>query len=306
LTLEQLDFAWDFLDPHIEAIEREIFCRTADLFRADGDLIFWDTTRGSFAVDEEDEVEETRRGTTLPALRQAGDSTEGHDSDPQVGVGLALTRDGLPGRSWVFPGTTVDTTTGAQVKEDLRGWRLGQAIFGGDAGMDSEAHRHELATGVGHDLLAMPRGKRTEVQPEVLARPGRFHRVNEPREGKEGRVGDGARQRRDLVCRNLEEAPRPRQHREALVTARRQERDRLAPQARAQTKRAWELVASKRYGRSLARGPGGRLTIDPAAVQRATRMDGKSVLLTNDDPLPRRMGAWGPKRCCSSRPASGA
>jgi hypothetical protein len=121
LTLEQLDFAWDFLDPHIEAIEREIFCRTADLFRADGDLIFWDTTRGSFAVDEEDEVEETRRGTTLPALRQAGDSTEGHDSDPQVGVGLALTRDGLPGRSWVFPGTTVDTTTGAQVKEDLRG-----------------------------------------------------------------------------------------------------------------------------------------------------------------------------------------
>ena len=39
LTLEQLYFALDFLDTHIAAIEREIFFRTADLFRADVDLI---------------------------------------------------------------------------------------------------------------------------------------------------------------------------------------------------------------------------------------------------------------------------
>jgi hypothetical protein len=285
LTLEQLYFALDFLDTHIEAIEREIFFRTADLFRADVDLIFWDTTSVYFEVDEEDEVEETRRGTTLPALRQRGYSKEGHDSDPQVVVGLALTRDGLPVRSWVFPGNTVDTTTVAQVKEDLRGWRLGQAIFVGDAGMDSEANRHELAKGVGHYILAMPMGKLTEVQQEVLSRPGRFHRVNEHLEVKEVLVGDGARQRRYIVCRNLEEAQRQRQHREELLTALRQELDRLDPQARAHTKRACELVASKRYGRYLARGPGGRLTIDPAAVQRATRMDGKYVLLTNDDTL---------------------
>src|SRR5262245_61952908 len=35
LTLEQLYCALDFLDTHIEAVEREIFVRTADLFRAD-------------------------------------------------------------------------------------------------------------------------------------------------------------------------------------------------------------------------------------------------------------------------------
>jgi hypothetical protein len=53
LTLEQLYFALDFLDTHIAAIEREIFFRTADLFRADVDLIFWDTTTVYFEVDTE-------------------------------------------------------------------------------------------------------------------------------------------------------------------------------------------------------------------------------------------------------------
>jgi hypothetical protein len=132
LTLDQLYLALDFLDTHIAAIERELFFRTADLFRADVDLIFWDTTTVYFEVDEEDVVAETRRGTTLPPLRKRGHSKESRDETPQVIVGLALTRDGLPVRSWVFPGNTMDATTVAQVKEELRGWKLGRAIFVGD------------------------------------------------------------------------------------------------------------------------------------------------------------------------------
>jgi hypothetical protein len=151
--------------------------------------------------------------------------------------------------------------------------------------MDSEANRQELAKGLGHYILAMPMGKLTAVQQEVLARPGRFRSVNEHLEVKEVVVGDGARRRRYIVCRNLVEAERQRQHRDDVLAALRQELDRLDPQAPAHTKRACELVASKRYGRYLARGPGGRLTIDAAAVQRAARMDGKYVLLTNDDSL---------------------
>jgi hypothetical protein len=84
----------------------------------------------------------------------------------------------------VFPGNTVDATTVAQGKEGLRGWRLGQAIFVGDAGMDSEANRQELARGLGHYILAMPMGKLTEVQREVLSRPGRFQQVNDHLEVK--------------------------------------------------------------------------------------------------------------------------
>src|SRR5262245_62618340 len=145
LTLGQLYFALDCSDSHLEALEREIFFRTADLFRADVDLICWDTTTVSFEVDEEDTAEETRQGKTLPPLRKRGHNKEGRDHLPQVVVGLALTRDGLPVRSWVFPGHTVDATTVAQVKGSLRGWRLGQAIFVGAAGLGSEANRQELA-----------------------------------------------------------------------------------------------------------------------------------------------------------------
>jgi Transposase DDE domain len=285
LTLDHLYGALDFLGTHSEALEREIFFRTADLFRADVDLIFWNTTSVYFEIDEEDADEETRRGKTLPPLRQRGHNKEGHAGAPQVVVGLALTRDGLPVRSWVFPGHTVDATTVAQVKESLRGWHLGHAIFVGDAGMDSEANRHELAKGLGHYILAMPMGRLTEVQQAVLSRPGRFRPVNDQVEVKEVMVGDGARQHRYIVCRNREEAERQRHHRQELLAGLRQELDRLDPQAPEHTKRACELVASKRYGRYLTRGPGGRLAINATAVRRAERMDGKYVLLTNDETL---------------------
>jgi hypothetical protein len=285
LTLDQLYFALDFLDTHSEAIEREVFFRTADLFNADVDLIFWDTTSVYFEIDEEDEAEQTRRGTTLPPLRKRGHSKDRRDGDPQVVVGLALTRDGLPVRSWVFPGNTVDATTVAQVKQDLRGWKLGRAIFVGDAGMDSEANRRELAKGLGHYILAMPLGKLKEVQEEVLARPGRFRVVNETLKVKEVVVGTGERRRRYIVCRNQQEAERQRRHRAEVLTALKAELARLDPQAPEHSKRACELVASQRYGRYLARGPGGRLAIDPEAVRTAERMDGKYVLLTNDDTL---------------------
>src|SRR3990172_6403245 len=231
LTLEQLYFALDFLDTHSEAIEREVFFRTADLFNADVDLIFWDTTSVYFEVDDEDEHDQTRRGKMLPPLRKRGHSKDRRDGDPQVVVGLALTRDGLPVRSWVFPGNTVDATTVAQVKESLRGWKLGRAVFVGDAGMDSEANRHALAKGLGHYILAMPMGKLTEVQTEVLARPGRFRRVHASLEVKEVVVGAGERRRRYLVCRNLQEAERQRQHREALLAELRAELARLDPAA---------------------------------------------------------------------------
>src|ERR671929_537254 len=285
LALEHLYRALDFLLGHIEALEQEIFFRTADLFNADVDLIFWDTTTLYCEIDDEDEESEQWQTRMLPALRKRGHNKEGRDSHPQVVVGLALTRDGLPVRSWVFPGNTVDATTVAQVKESLRGWKLGRAIFVGDAGMDSEANRQALAKGLGHYILAMPVGKLTEVQEEVLGRPGRFRPVHASLEVKEVVVGEGERRRRYIVCRNVVEAARQRQHREEVLTALRQELARLDPQAPDHTKRACELVASKRYGRYLSRGPGGRLAIDAAAVRRAARMDGKYVLLTNDDTL---------------------
>jgi hypothetical protein len=80
-------------------------------------------------------------------------------------------------RSWVFAGNTVDVTTVARIKDDLRGWKLGRAIFVTDAGMNSEDNRLELARGAGKYVLAMPVGAVAEVKEAVLSRP----RMNSPR-----------------------------------------------------------------------------------------------------------------------------
>ena len=64
-------------------------------------------------------------------------------------VALAVTREGLPVHSWVFPDNTSDMATVAKVKADLKGWKLGRALFVRDGGLNSEENRHELAKACG-------------------------------------------------------------------------------------------------------------------------------------------------------------
>jgi Transposase DDE domain len=193
LALEQLYRAMDFLLQHIDALEQEIFYRTADLLNADVDLIFWDTTTLYVEIDEEDEADERWHDQAIPARRQRGHHKEGRDGNPQVVVGLALTRDGLPVRSWVFPGNTADVTTIDDLKADLRGWRLNRCVFVGDRGMFSEANRQRLSRALGRYILAVPRRKITEVPLEVLTRAGRYRDVADNLRVTEVYVGAGAR-----------------------------------------------------------------------------------------------------------------
>ena len=122
----------DFLERHKPEVEKAVYFAMADLMNADVDLIFYDTTSLHFEVDEEDEAPRERFGRRYEALRKRGHSKNGRGDAAQVVIGLAVTRDGLPVRSWVFPGHTADVTTVEKVKEDLRGWRLGRCVFVGD------------------------------------------------------------------------------------------------------------------------------------------------------------------------------
>jgi transposase len=88
------------------------------------DLIFYDTTTASFTTDYEDDPEPT--GCQRNA--QFGHSKEGTWST-QVVVALAVTREGIPVRSWVLPGNTTDVNTVEKVRSDLRGWNLGRACL---------------------------------------------------------------------------------------------------------------------------------------------------------------------------------
>ena len=102
----------------------------------------------------------TLANTILDRLGNAVGQVESARGDvPQVLVGLAVTRDGFPVRHWVFPGNTVDVTTVAKVKRDLKGWRLNRCVFVGDAGMVSAHNLRTLARG-GRSANASPAPRR--------------------------------------------------------------------------------------------------------------------------------------------------
>jgi hypothetical protein len=295
LELHHLYRSMDFFEKHKEAFEKELFFRIADLFACDVELVFYDTTTLHCEIDREDAggaEDVMRRGSplagakTYPALRQRGKAKNRRDDLPQVIVGLAMTRDGLPVRSWVFRGDTVDVKTVAQVKADLRGWKLTRSVFVGDAGMVSEANLQALAQGGGKYILCMPVKPGSEVSEEVLSRSGRYRTIAPNLGVKEVVVGAGERRRRYVVCFNAEEAQRQQAHRAQILA----ELEAVLPDlhaagAGAHSKRACALRASERYGQYLTQDRHGRLAIEPAKVRQAERRDGKFVVHSNDDTL---------------------
>jgi hypothetical protein len=282
LALDQLYRALDILAEHGDAIEQEVFWHSVDLFKLDVDLVFYDATTAWFECDDEDVAPESWRGLTFAPLRKRGHSKEGRDNDPQVIIALAVTRDGMPVRSWVLPGDTADVSTVERIKEDLRQMRLGRALFVGDAGLYAKANLAELSRGAGRYILATPIGRVKEIKDEVLSRPGRYAEITPNLRAKEVIVGEGERRRRYILCLNAEEAAREMRHRDEILGLLQLELDRLASD---HPKAACRLVASKRFGPYLSLDAEGRPFIDRAKVRRAEQLDGKFVLTTNDDTL---------------------
>jgi transposase len=282
LGLYQLYRAMDLLAEHGDAIEQAVFWRAADLFQLDVDLVFYDGTTAWFECDEEDVAGQEWRGLTFEPLRKRGHSKEGRDHDPQVVIALAVTRDGVPVRSWVFPGNTPDVTTVRTIKDDLRAMRLGRVLFVGDAGLYAKANLAELTKGAGRYILATPVGRVKEIRDEVLSHPGRYADITPSLRAKEVVLGDGERRRRYILCLNEEEAAKQRWHRAEILKTLEAE---LASLKEDHPKAACRLLASKRFGPYLGQDEQGRPYLDRDKVRRSEQLDGKFVLTTNDDTL---------------------
>jgi transposase len=288
LALHYLYESMDYLLVHHERVEKAVYFKMADLMNADVDLIFYDTTNVHFEIDEEDECgRKGPDGQERGPLRKRGKAKNKRYDAPLVTIGLAVTRDGLPVRSWVFPGNTTDVTTVARVKADLKGWKLGRCIFVGDAGMNSEENRRTLALANGKYILAAKMRGGDEVTKQVLTRAGRYHGVRDNLRVKEVVIGDGERRQRYVVCHNPEEEARQRHHRKKILELLALELTTLQPPApgKDHSKRTCELLASERFGRYLRCTKRGALRIDLTAARREARYDGKWVITSNDDTL---------------------
>jgi transposase len=281
LKLKQMYEAMDLLYDHAEEVEKHVFFQTANLFNLKVDLIFYDTTTASFSIDQEDD------------LRRFGHSKEGTWA-PQVVVALAVTPEGLPVKSWVFPGNTADVSTVERVRSDLRGWNLNRAIFVADSAMNSKNNREELARACGKYLLATRMASISEVKHEVLGKRGRYHVIRDNLHAKEVIIGDGERRRRYILCYNPKEAERQKRRRAEVVRFLEEELARH-PRPKATARWAIDLLASLRFKRYLKVTKGGLIRINRGAIRDAAKYDGRWVIETNDDTISLEDAACGYK-----------
>jgi IS4 transposase len=299
--------AMDFLLAALPEIAEGIFASTASLLNLDCDVIFVDTSSTYFETDaSEGEVElETtlaegearaaavaptaaaQRGPAEAALRRYSRHSKDKRPDlPQVVIGMAVTREGVPVRCWTFPGNASDQLIIRTVHDDLAGWKLNRVLWVADRGFASVANRAYLQKGGGHYVLAERlRGGSAEAR-AALARAGRYRQVSGNLEVKEVRLGEGLRAPRFVVVYNPEAAERDRGLRERLVAYLEEQ---IAGSDEWPQRRRDELVGTLRTRpglfRLLRRTKQGLLRFDRAAIEREARLDGKWLLRTSDESL---------------------
>ncbi|MFQ6090183.1 MAG: IS1634 family transposase [Candidatus Bipolaricaulia bacterium] len=268
----------DFLTEAMPSLQQHLYFQVTDLLNADVSVLFYDTTSVSFYLNEADPADEE-------GLRRRGHSKKRRPDLPQIIVALAINRDGLPVRHWVFPGDRHDVTTVEQVTGDLKGLRPRRFLFVGDRGLVSQANLDYLESRRLPYLLGCQLRENDVVQERVLSLRGRYRPVGEGLGVKETIVTEGGRTLRYLLCRDEERAAHDAEVRRAIVE--RLEAELLGSRSQEEhTRKSCKLLSRPGYARFLRELQGGGLRIDREAIRREAKLDGKWVLMTNELELP--------------------
>jgi hypothetical protein len=297
--LEQVsdDACYRAMDDLVEiepALGAQVYNQLADLLNLEVDLLFFDTTSTYFELDEPDEPvwrdQHGRRveATDPAAVKQTGFRAYGHSKDsrdhlPQVVVGMAVTRTGIPVRVWCWPGDTSDSALIRQVKQQMRDWNLARVVWVADRGFTSAENRRFLQRAGGHYILGEKLRSGSAEARQALARHGRYATVADNLQVKEVNIDADDR---FVICYNPEAAERDQQIRERMLTQLSVAiagSDKLGAAKRAELR---GVISTKPgLNRYLRVTPGGLLRIDQTAVKAETRLDGKYLLRSSDPKL---------------------
>ena len=287
--------AMDWLIDAEPQLGRIVFDNTADLLNLEVDLLFFDTTSTYFEIEEADPaVGRDERG--MPAdgehvaaetgFRTFGKSKDARPDLPQIVVGMAVTRDGIPVRVWSWPGNTADSALIRQVKDDMRDWLLSRIIWVADRGFTSAANRRYLQRAGGHYILGEKLRGGTPEADTALPRQGRYRHVADNLQVKEARLGPDLADDRFVICFNPEAAIRDAAIRARLVATLEQMiagSDKLSRDTRAELRGA--ISTKPGLNRYLRTTPGGLLRIDKKAIDAEANLDGKFLLRCSDPKL---------------------
>jgi len=279
---------------------KEIYHQVADLLNLEVDVLFFDTTSTYFETNggqADETVARDERGRVNPDpasvptddTRDVGFRTHGKSKDhrpdlPQVVIGMAVTRTGIPVRVWCWPGNTNDQALIRQVKHDMHEWTLGRVVWVADRGFSSAENRRYLRKGGGHYIIGEKLRSGSADATAALSRQGRYAVVADNMQVKEVKLDDA--DDRFIVCYNPYTAERDRIVREQLVAHLEETiagSDDLSATKRAQLR---GVISTKPgLNRFLRVTAGGLLRVDHAAIKAEQRLDGKYLLRSSDPKL---------------------
>lgn len=216
--------AMDVFLAMIAELQEAVFFSVAELLNLEVDILFFDTsstywetesTDTALIDDADDDAQSDESGRAIErGWRTHGRSKDHRPDLPQVVIGMAVTREGIPVRG----GTTSDQVLIRTVKDDLSAWRLNRVIWALDRGFTSAKNRRYLQRGGGHYIMGEKlRGDSAEVA-QALGRQGRYHAVAGNLRVKEVRMDDGTARDRFVICHNPEAAARDKAVRSEIVT----------------------------------------------------------------------------------------
>jgi hypothetical protein len=185
------------------SVQEAVFFAVADLLNLEVDLLFFDTTSTYFERDTEDpdlpdtdtdtDTDGAAAETSGQGFRRYGHSKDHRKDLPQIVIGLAVAREGIPVRCWCWPGNTNDQAILPEVKDGLRGWRLGRVVTVVDRGFSSRENLAYLQRAGGHYIAGeRMREGRARRRSAVPARPLPAGPRQPPRQGSQARLDTGS------------------------------------------------------------------------------------------------------------------
>ena len=265
--------AMDVLIDVLAGLQERVFFAVASLLDLEVDLLFFDTTSTYWETDrlpdelsadgdarDDDAAAEVDVGGGVlveGARRRYGHSKDHRPELPQVVVGMAVTRQGIPVRVWTFAGNTSDQEIIRRARDDLRDWNLARVIWVLDRGFTSERNRRYLQRAGGHYIVGEKLRSESPQAAAALARQGRYHVVHGGLRVKQVRVDDGTMRDRFVVCHNPERADRDRQVRERILARLKEQiagSDKLSPSERSELYGSERALSMKEGGLSSRSG----------------------------------------------------
>ncbi|MET7424797.1 IS1634 family transposase [Dactylosporangium sp. NPDC005555] len=277
-------------------VQETVFFAVSNLLNLEVDVLFFDTTSTYFERDTEDDGED--------AFRRYGHSKDHRHDLPQIVIGLAVTKEGIPVRCWCWPGNNNDQAVLAEVCDDLRDWKLGRVITVVDRGFTSADNLAYLRRAGGHYIAGRRMRDGNPLVEQVLARQGRYQQVRDNLRVKEIRLD--ATDVRFVICHNPEQAQRDQAQRDEAIAritaelaritaelariaeqrardARRPKNDKARTRNEAAHVRAeCALRDHPTLGRWLTQQANGRLKVNAGKVKTEARLDGKYLIATSD------------------------